>query len=517
MDSERSHKEQRIREITFLYYSRADVKKTLFDFSKNRECIPRYYEAFGKRPDIFQYESDILEHVKKGATSFHCSEELWQDSLELSTDLSRNELNNARIGWDLLFDIDSPYLEYSKIYARLLIETLKFHGVESVGVKFSGSKGFHIIIPWKAFPKEAYNQKTKDMFPEWPRIICQYMGESIKKKLSDKIFEFESIQELAKKTGKKEEELIIDECLSCHRNASKKYEITYICDECKNVGEVIRIEKNKKIPKCPECRKFLKERSKKEILFCEFCNLNSAKNPELFARSREKTESLIDADLILVAPRHLFRMPYSLHEKTALSSVVINKNEVDKFQLANANPLKIAIQNYYPDARENEARGLLLQALDWYEQKEKEESVIMRKREFVQSFPYPKQDYKKITIPNPPEGIFPPQIKLILKGVKQDGRKRALFILISFFKSLGVPDNEIEKRIYEWNDKNYLPLKKGYIVSQLNWYRRNPNRLPPNFDNPIYKDLGVDKPDELARKTKNPVSYAVKKYFMMKG
>ena len=54
MDSERSHKEQRIREITFLYYSRADVKKTLFDFSKNRECIPRYYEAFGKRPDIFQ-------------------------------------------------------------------------------------------------------------------------------------------------------------------------------------------------------------------------------------------------------------------------------------------------------------------------------------------------------------------------------------------------------------------------------------------------------------------------------
>src|SRR3989338_5248611 len=73
MDSERSHKEQRIREITFLYYSRADVKKTLFDFSKNRECIPRYYEAFGKRPDIFQYESDILEHVKKVISLILCS------------------------------------------------------------------------------------------------------------------------------------------------------------------------------------------------------------------------------------------------------------------------------------------------------------------------------------------------------------------------------------------------------------------------------------------------------------
>jgi hypothetical protein len=100
----------------------------------------------------------------------------------------------------------------------------------------------------------------------------------------------------------------------------------------------------------------------------------------------------------------------------------------------------------------------------------------------------------------------------LLKGVKQDGRKRALFVLLSFFKSLGVTDAEIEKRILEWNEKNYLPLKKGYILSQLQWYKRNPNHLPPNFNNPLYKDLGVDLPDKLSLKTKNPVSYAIKKY-----
>ena len=88
-------------------------------------------------------------------------------------------------------------------------------------------------------------------------------------------------------------------------------------------------------------------------------------------------------------------------------------------------------------------------------------------------------------------------------------------ILISFFKSLGVPDIDIEKRIYEWNEKNYQPIKKGYIISQLSWYKKNPNRLPPNFNNPIYKDLGVDKPDQLAMQTKNPVSYAVKRYFQL--
>ena len=86
---ESSFKEQRIREVTNLYYSRGDVRKALFEFSKNRECVPRYFESFGKRPDTFQYDSDILEQVRKGATSFHCSEELWTDSLEISLEIER--------------------------------------------------------------------------------------------------------------------------------------------------------------------------------------------------------------------------------------------------------------------------------------------------------------------------------------------------------------------------------------------------------------------------------------------
>ena len=121
-----------------------------------------------------------------------------------------------------------------------------------------------------------------------------------------------------------------------------------------------------------------------------------------------------------------------------------------------------------------------------------------------------------VTIENPDSAIFPPQIKLLLGGIKQDGRKRALMILISFFKCLGVPDIEIEKRMLEWNEKNYNPIKKGYILSQLSWYKRHPDRLPPNFSNPIYKDLNVDKPDKLAMETKNPVSYAVKRYFQLR-
>ena len=519
---ERSFKEKRIREITFIYYSRADVKKAMFDFSMNRESIPRYYEGFGKRPNSFQYESDITEHVKNGATSFHCSEEIWKDPLEISTDLSPTEFNELREGWDLLLDIDSPYLEYSKIYTELLVKTLRFHGIKNIGIKFSGSKGFHVIIPWNAFPKEIYGQKTKHMFPEWPRLICEYLSELIRPKLTEKIFNG-NLKEIAEKTGKSQEDLLITECLSCHRPTEKQFLVTWVCSECNKLGEVTRIEKSKRIVKCPECRKKLIEKSRKEIHFCEFCELNSNKNPEMFDKTREKTESLIEADLILVAPRHLFRMPYSLHEKTALASIVIDKDKVKDFQIMDANPFKVKIKNFYPQVKIDEAKELLLQALDWKEQKDNQDNIIQETKLNMNPSPRfdslkskQKGEYKPVSIPNPSEDLFPPCIKNILKGMKQDGRKRALFVLINFFKSLGVSEQELEKRLLDWNDKNYNPLKKGYIQSQLNWYKRTGARLPPNCDKVNYKDLVVCKPDELCRQIKNPLNYAVKKHFQQK-
>jgi len=510
---EKSFKEQRIRELTMIYYSQPEIKKTMFKFSQNRETIPKYFEGFGKRPDNFQYEGDILEQVKKGATSFHCSQELWSDPLEISTEMSRKELDEIRIGWDLLLDIDSPYLEYSKIYTGFLINTLEFYGIKNYRVKFSGSKGFHVIIPWKAFPEQIYNQKTKDMFPEWPKIICQYLAEIIQPKLAEEILKNEDLKQIAEKTGRLTKELAFRECKSCNRPATTKDLVTWICPACKI--EKIFIQKNRRIPKCSECSRTTIEKSRKEIFVCEYCNISSDKNQELFEkRERIATEKLIDADLILVASRHLFRMPYSLHEKTALSSIVLDKEEIKNFQITDAKPFKTAIKDFYPNAQKDEAKNLLLQALDWYEQKQKEEKSIQETKQNLPAIKS-KSDYKKVVIESPSEDIFPPQIKLLLKGVKQDGRKRALSILLAFFTSLGAADSYIEKKINEWNEKNYNPLKKGYIMSQLSWYRRNPTRLPPNFSNSIYRELGVDFPDKLSMQTKNPVSYAIKKYFRM--
>lgn len=410
--SEKNPKEERIRKLTSLYYSRPEIQKAIFEFSQNREIVPRYFEGFGKRPDSFQYQNDIFELVKKGATSFHCSEELWKDPLSLSTEMNEKKLADLRIGWDLLIDIDSKYFDYSKIAAQLVIELLKFHGIKNLGIKFSGSKGLHILIPWKAFPKEVSGLKTSNMFPEWPRIIVQYIHEKVKPQLIEKI------SELSRES------------------------------------------------------KYVKDFAAPEHVM---------------------------PDLILVSPRHLFRVPYSLHEKTALASVVLNPLEISDFQPKDANPIKIKIKNFMPDAKENEAKELLVQALDWYKGTYKE----IKDHEF---------EFKplKLSNLNLSEKNFPPSIQKILQGMK-DGRKRALFILINFLRSIGLEKDEFEKRIYDWNKKNKVPLKEGYIKSQLSWAYRNKITPPPNYDKDYYKGIGII-PSEEEMKYKNPVNFMAKKF-----
>ena len=405
---QKSLKENRIRKITHLYYSRPDIQKAIFEFSENREISPQYFEGFGKRPDSFQYKGDIFELVKKGATSFHCSEELWENPLNIKTGMNEKQLNELRTGWDLLIDIDSKYLDYSKILAEQIIKIFEFHGVKNFGIKFSGSKGFHMIIPWKSFPKKINNVKTSDMFPEWPRIILNYITEKTKPLL---------IKEITKLTTK------------------NKYVLDF-----------------------------------------------------------ESAQKVIP-DIILVSPRHLFRTPYSLHEKTSLASVVLFPKEISDFQPKDANPVKVKVRDFMPNSKEGEASELLIQALDWNKDHKKD---IKEK----------KIDFKPVKLENLSDKNFPPSIQEILKGLN-DGRKRALFILLNLFRSVGMDKDELEKRINEWNKKNKPSLKQGYITSQLLWSYRNKVVPPPNFDKDYYKGIGII-PTEEELRYKNPVNYIIK-------
>ncbi len=408
-DSPPSIKEQRIKQITHVYYSRPEIQKAIFDFSINREVCPRYFEGFGKRPDSLQYESDLFELVRRGATSFHCSEEHWNNPLNIKTGMDEKESNKLRIGWDLLLDLDSKYIDYSKILAEIIINFLEFSGVKNVGIKFSGSKGWHIIVPWKAFPKEINGVKTSEMFPEWPRIITKYIIAKTRNHLISEITKLSS---------------------------PNRYVMDY--------------------------------EAPKEVM----------------------------PDLVLVSPRHLFRMPYSLHEKTSLASVVIDKNKISNFQLKDADPFKAEIKNFMPNCKEGEAARLLMQALDW-----NRENVPKEQRKNF--------EFKPIQIADRSEKNFPPCIQKILQGVK-DGKKRSVFALINFLRSIGAEKEELEKILYSWNEKNEPHLHSGYIKTQLSWALKKKPIMPPNCME-FYQGIGVCSPDALCKIIKNPVNYAVKK------
>ena len=152
------------------------------------------------------------------------------------------------------------------------------------------------------------------------------------------------------------------------------------------------------------------------------------------------------------------------------------------------------------NAKSGEARQLLTEALDF--SIKQGSSAAKEKKEY---------DAPRNALP---EEFFPPCINHILNGL-EDGRKRALFILLNFFTSIGWDYGMIEKRLREWNAKNREPLREVYLIGQLRYHKQNHKKvLPPNCSNEMYMaGLGINRLcDELHKKgIKNPVQYTLRR------
>jgi len=228
--------------------------------------------------------------------------------------------------------------------------------------------------------------------------------------------------------------------------------------------------------------------------------------PALIEKYGEQMRDKIEIDTVLISNRHMFRSPYSLHEKSGLASLPINPEEVLTFDKERAKPENVKTEIRFLDNskfNDGEATSLITQALDWYSRNSiKKESTeeLTEKR---------KTDFEEITEAIPEE-YFPPCIKKGLAGL-QDGKKRFLFILINFLKCIGWNPDEIEKRVKDWNDGLEESLKEGYIISQLNWHKINSKKVPPpNYDNKAYyADIGILPEENIVRKFKNPLNYTI--------
>lgn len=200
--------------------------------------------------------------------------------------------------------------------------------------------------------------------------------------------------------------------------------------------------------------------------------------------------------------RHLFRMPYSLHDSSWLVSLPIDPDELQEFEKSDAEIDNVSFDEEFLDSyNENEAKTLVIQAMDFMEERREE---IEERKNTDREFDTPDEVID--------EEYWPPTIKNILEGL-EDGRKRALLILVNFFRTIGMGWEEVESRIWSWNEENKEPLRESYVKGQLNWHRRQDEVVPPpNYDaNGYYKDMQVYEGDNLEEKVSNPVTYAFRK------
>ncbi len=222
---------------------------------------------------------------------------------------------------------------------------------------------------------------------------------------------------------------------------------------------------------------------------------------------------LVDIDAVLISPRHLFRMPYSLNMKSMLASLPLKPSDIASFEMRDAEPNKFKATLGFLDAgAEDEAGALVAEAMDWQLKNKKTVSQAARNVEI------------KFSHAVEPEH-FPPCIKLIMEGL-QDGRKRSIFILANFLSSAGWKWDAIERALFEWNSKNTPPLAENLIRATIRSNRgrvesQGKGLLPPGCSNEgWYDSIGVCVPDNIcggAEKTvKNPANYPVRKLGRMK-
>jgi DNA primase catalytic subunit len=216
---------------------------------------------------------------------------------------------------------------------------------------------------------------------------------------------------------------------------------------------------------------------------------------------------VVQIDSMLVASRHMFRLPFSLHEKTLLVSLPIEVSELNKLKKEDAEPSKVKFKAKFLDRKLSikEANTLVIESMDW-----SSKHGIMEEKTPYQG---PKMKIREIG-----KNLFPPCIQKILNGMP-DGRKRSVFVLNNFLRNMGWNSDKIETELIQWNEKNRPPLQQRYVRTQFRWHdRQKQNFLPPNCDNQnFYLSMNVCLPDEICKAgtskitIKNPVNYPFRK------
>ncbi len=230
---------------------------------------------------------------------------------------------------------------------------------------------------------------------------------------------------------------------------------------------------------------------------------------ELLENNQLNPFTLLKIDTVLISSRHLFRMPYSLNEKSGLISLPLKPSDIPSFEKDQAHPDRFTIAPFrFLENKQGTTRSLFIAAMDHatsiktledqQRQSKQSERPHIQSTEFI------------------PETLFPPCMHHLMKGI-EDGKKRALFAAVNFLKHMSWPQKQIEDYLLAWNRNNPKPLRDADILNHISYHMKKELILPPNCDNmDYYKGIGICHPDNLCRKITNPVAYSLRKHHAIK-
>jgi Zn ribbon nucleic-acid-binding protein len=339
----------------------------------------------------------------------------------------------------------------------------------------------------------------------------------------------DDINTISEKTGIQKDELFVNVCNNClhefYGHCSRKAKVAekklYQCPKCESSFSFDDVE----YINCKKCGHLM---NKNEFEVKEMHNGNEQSrcpkcNSTDFSRKASPI-TLLNLDAVLISSRHMYRMVYSLHEKSGLCSVPIDPEKVMDFEKAMADPDKITIGKFrFLDtisADASEANELFDNADSFHIA---DEEIALRTSQFdeIKKTEAKSKDFEDVQIAIPEE-FFPPCIENILNGL-DDGKKRSMFIMINFLSSVGYSFDSIEEIMLRWNQKNKEPLRQVLLTGQIRYrkmqYKATQKKvLPPNCDNKsYYQDLRICTPDNFCNRIKNPVNYAILKSKIASG
>lgn len=156
------------------YYRNHEVLEALTLQALNREFWLVKGESVARRPLKVETVEDLVVHIErlrgKGLVSVFSSVETFSDPLLLGLK-SAKEL---RTGWDFVIDFDADRICDAQKAVLCVIDILESFNIKNFKVKFSGRRGFHLIIPGVAF------NLPPDSFPDVPLLISRFLMASLR-------------------------------------------------------------------------------------------------------------------------------------------------------------------------------------------------------------------------------------------------------------------------------------------------------------------------------------------------